>query len=304
MTGASTKAADPARVAGAPISWGVCEVPGWGHQLNQGRVLGEMHALGLQATEAGPDGFLPGAPAALRAELAVHELALVGGFVPLVLHRPAGWRQPLHQAAARIAAAGGEVVVLAAASGLDGYDTRPALSNQDWGRLLAALNEAAEVAAGSGLRAVLHPHVGTVVERPEEIDRVLAGTAVPLCLDTGHIMAGGGDPAELARRYPDRIGHVHLKDVRAAAASQVAAGLTRYGQAVRDGLYCPLGDGDVDVRAITSALQPAGYGGWYVLEQDVMLDAEPPPGTGPLTQVGRSLRFLRQILAEAPGVTG
>jgi inosose dehydratase len=267
-------------------------------------VLGEMRALGLRATEAGPDGFLPSGPAALRAELAGHELGLVGSFLPLVLHRPAGWRRPLRRAVTRIAGAGGEVVVLAAATGLDGYDKRPALGGHDWRRLLAALREAAEVAAGSGLRAVLHPHVGTVVERPDEIDRVLAGTGMPLCLDTGHIMAGGGDPAELARRHPYRIGHVHLKDVRAAAASQVAAGLTRYGEAVRDGLYCPLGDGDVDVRGITGALQAAGYGGWYVLEQDVMLDAEPPPGTGPLTQVGRSLRFLRQMLAEAPGATG
>jgi inosose dehydratase len=303
VTGPSATAGR-ARVAGAPISWGVCEVRRWGYQLGPGRVLAEMRGLGLRATEAGPDGFLPGAPAALRAELAGHELGLVGSFVPLVLHRPAGWQRPLRRAVTRIAAAGGEVVVLAAATGLDGYDMRPALDDHDWRRLLAALGEAAEVAAGRGLRAVLHPHVGTVVERPDEIDRVLAGTEVSLCLDTGHIMAGGGDPAWLARRHPDRIGHVHLKDVRAAAAHRVAAGLTRYGAAVRDGLYCPLGDGDVDVPAITSALQTAGYHGWYVLEQDVMLDAEPPPGAGPLTQVGRSLWFLRQTLAGVPGATG
>ena len=76
------------RVAGAPISWGVSEVPGWGHQLSPARVLTEMRAAGLVATEFGPDGFLPAEPAAKAAALAGHGLSAVGGFVPVVLHDP------------------------------------------------------------------------------------------------------------------------------------------------------------------------------------------------------------------------
>ncbi len=74
------------RVAGAPISWGVNEVPGWGYQMDAERVLGEAASLGLSAIEAGPEGFLPEDPAAASRALADHGLRLVGGFVPVVLH--------------------------------------------------------------------------------------------------------------------------------------------------------------------------------------------------------------------------
>ncbi|MEU9313785.1 hypothetical protein [Streptomyces sp. NPDC048256] len=76
------------RIAGAPISWGVCEVPGWGHQLAPERVLNEMREVGLAATEIGPEGFLPGEPDALAEVLAHHDLHAVGGFTPLLLHVP------------------------------------------------------------------------------------------------------------------------------------------------------------------------------------------------------------------------
>src|SRR3954464_9933085 len=79
---------DRARLAGAPISWGVCEVPGWGRQLAPERVLAEMAELGLRATELGPTGYLPHDPGAVRDLLGRHDLTLVGGFVPLVLHEP------------------------------------------------------------------------------------------------------------------------------------------------------------------------------------------------------------------------
>jgi inosose dehydratase len=290
----------PVRIAGAPISWGVCEAPGWGHQMAAGRVLSEMRALGLRATEAGPDGFLPAEPDAARSMLAAHGLALVGGFVPLVLHRGTGWHGELRRVAGYLAACGGEVAVLAAVAGHDGYDSRPPLSSAEWRTLLGALDEAAGLAAGLGLRAVLHPHVGTVVQRPAEIDRVLAGTQIPLCLDTGHIRAGGGDPAALARQAAGRVGHVHLKDVRAGHADRVATGRMPYAAAVRGGLYCPLGQGDARITAVLQSLRAAGYGGWYVLEQDLMLDAEPPAGGGPREQAAGSLRFLRDVLAGAP----
>ncbi|MGH3320907.1 MAG: TIM barrel protein [Streptosporangiaceae bacterium] len=285
------------RIAAAPISWGVCEVPGWGHQMSTERVLGEMRDLGLSATEAGPDGFLPSEASRLCESLDRYGLRLVGGFLPLVLHGDRRrWRPPLDGVARRFAAAGGEVVVLAAATGLAGYDARSELTAEEWGRLCAALDEAARLVAGRGLRAVLHPHVGTVVERPDEIARVLGGSSISLCVDTGHIMAGGGDPVTITRQAPERVGHVHVKDVRAELARLVAEGKLPYSDAVRDGLFCPLGDGDIDVPALVEGLGGAGYDGWYVLEQDVMLDAEPPGGHGPRGGVGQSAAYLRSLL--------
>ena len=76
------------KIAGAPISWGVCEVPGWGFQLGRDRVLKEMRKVGLRATEIGPEGFLPSEPAAMARVLSQHGLQAVGGFTPLLLHVP------------------------------------------------------------------------------------------------------------------------------------------------------------------------------------------------------------------------
>lgn len=282
------------RVAGAPISWGVCEVPGWGHQMAPERVLVEMAAAGLAATEFGPDGFLPQDPDARAELLAGHGLAAVGGFVPVVLHDPG--RDPLPEVRRALAGFGtARTLVLAAATGSDGYDARPELSEREWDTLLAHLDRIAAHARAEGITATLHPHIGTMVEGPDEVERVLTGSSVPLCLDTGHLLAGGNDPVALARRAADRIAHVHLKDVDAALAARVRAGDVTYTEAVRTGLYQPLGRGDVDISAITTALAAAGYDGWYVLEQDAVLDAEPAPGEGPLADVVASLAHLRKV---------
>ncbi|MER7726307.1 TIM barrel protein [Streptomyces sp. NPDC096323] len=282
------------RVAGAPISWGVCEVPGWGHQMDPERVLEEMAAAGLAATEFGPEGFLPQDPGARAELLAGHGLAAVGGFVPVVLHDPE--RDPLPEVRRALAGFGSaRTLVLAAATGSDGYDARPELSARQWDALLTNLDRIAAHAATEGITATLHPHIGTMVEGPDEVERVLTGSTVPLCLDTGHLLAGGSDPVDLARRAADRIAHVHLKDVDAALAARVRAGELTYTEAVRTGLYQPLGQGDVDIAAITAALDAAGYTGWYVLEQDTVLDAEPAAGEGPLADVVTSLAHLRKV---------
>jgi inosose dehydratase len=280
------------RVAAAPISWGVCEVPGWGYQMAAERVLAEMRDLGIGATEFGPDGFLPADPRERAALLRSYGLAPVGGFVPLVLHDLG--HDPLPDLERALDSFGdpGATAVLAAVTGLDGYDERPALNTENWKTLFANLDRAASYAVERGHRATLHPHVGTVVERREEVDRVLNGSDVLLCLDTGHLLIGGTDPLELARSAATRISHVHLKDVDAVLAASVRAGRLTYTAAVRDGIYRPLGRGDIDIAGIIGSLEGAGYRGWYVLEQDTILGSEPAPDAGPRDDVRTSLAFL------------
>ena len=281
------------RIAGAPISWGVCEVPGWGHQLTADRVLTEMAALGIVATEFGPDGFLPADPAQRREFLGRYGLTAVGGFVPVVLHEPG--HDPVPEVLAQLPAflaSGASTLVLAAATGQVGYDQRRTLDTAGWRMLLARLDALAGVAADHGIVATLHPHVGTLVERAEEVWRVLDGSDIGLCLDTGHLLVGGADPVEIARKATDRIAHVHLKDVDAALAARVRAGDVGYRDAVATGMYRPLGDGDVGIAEIVTALTGAGYAGWYVMEQDTVLVGEPAGGSGPLTDVQRSLARL------------
>jgi inosose dehydratase len=284
-----------AKIAGAPISWGVCEVPGWGYQLSPDRVLTEMRQVGLAATEFGPDGFLPADPAAMAELLASRHLTAVGGFTPVVLHEAAHDPVPeIERLLDGYDAARAEVLVLSAATGRDGYDTRPDLDEAGWTTLLSNLDRLTGLAAARGVRAVLHPHVGTMVERRGEVDRVLAGSGVALCLDTGHLLIGGTDPVELVRSVPERVLHVHLKDVDQGWASKVRSGDSTYTEAVAAGMYRPLGQGDVDVAQIVRLLEDGGYQGWYVLEQDTVL-AGPPDGDGPLADVRSSVEYLRGL---------
>ncbi|MCR3746745.1 TIM barrel protein [Lentzea californiensis] len=285
-----------AKIAGAPISWGVCEVPGWGEVLPSDTVLAEMHSLGLTATELGPPDYLPADPEQLKTLLGSHDLTLVGGFLAVTLHT--GAQSTLDEAdrvAAILKAGGAEVLVLAAATGLDGYDETPKLTDDEWNTLVDTCAKIREIAAGHGLRTVLHPHVGTHVEREAEVDRFLADSDLQLCLDTGHLLIGGTDPVELARRYPNRIGHVHLKDVRDEIAAKVRSGELSYTDAVEQGIYVPLGDGDVDVQALVELVREAGYTGWFVLEQDTQLK-DGSPVDKPLQDTARSLAHLSKIL--------
>jgi inosose dehydratase len=288
------------RIAGAPISWGVCEVPGWGHQLGADRVLAEMRDVGLSATELGPDGFLPSEPGELTALLASNGLSCVGIFVPVLLHDAD--HDPLADIVGpldSLIACGADVLVLAAATGADGYDSRPTLNDSQWATLLANLDRLADVAAERGVLAVLHPHVGTMVETRSDVDRVLQGASIKLCLDTGHLLIGGTDPLALTLQVPSRIAHAHLKDVDAALAARVQAGELTYTEAVRKGMYTPLGEGDVDIAGIVTALRTNGFDGWFVMEQDTILDGE-PTGDGPVRDVRRSVAYMRDVCGRVP----
>ncbi len=287
------------RVAGAPISWGVCEVPEWGYQMDAERVLDEVAGLGLTALEAGPDGFLPGNPQEMATLLSEYGLELVGGFVPAILHRPDARDSELasvERQAKLFAAAGAGVLVIAAATREEGYEASPGLEDSEWDELFATLAMVEEIGTKHGLSVVLHPHYGTEIENPEQVQRFLEGCETALCLDTGHSMVGGGDPVALTESAATRIRHVHLKDVDRGLAERVVSGTLPYEQAVRDGLYMPLGDGDVDVRRVLEVLNGAGYDGWYVLEQDIMLSTD--PGYGPAAEVGRSVAYLKGVLEE------
>jgi inosose dehydratase len=292
---------DPlARLAGAPITWGVCEVPGWGWQLGSERVLREVSNLGLRAIELGPRGFLPDDPGEVARMLRRHDLRLAAGFLPVVLHRPESRAATLESVAAvaeSLAAAGADVLVLAAELGNGaGYDRSTELSDAEWQALLEGLDEAREAAARSGLPVALHPPYGTAVERRAHVERVIADSDVALCVDTGHLLVGGTDPVHVIHAAAGRVAHVHFKDVDAALASRVRTGLIGYRDAVASGLYRPLGEGDVDVAAVVKLLEAAGYDGWYVLEQDVVLAAEPPAGDGPAASAARSVHYLKGIM--------
>ncbi|MDE0132812.1 MAG: TIM barrel protein [bacterium] len=286
------------RIAGAPISWGVDGSPGWGYLLSSDRVLGEMASIGLSATELGPDCFLGETPETVRRNTAAAGLAVVGGFVPLLLHLPSrsGEQEGYARRAIKtLAACGSKAMVLGPVLPQNGYDLSGELDATHWDTFDRNLKRLIAQAGEAGLEVALHQHWGMAVEQPRHLDRVLAKTDVSLCLDTGHMFLAGIDPLEVARTVPDRIAHVHLKDVDETAAARVRAGEVTFRQAVRGGMFRPLGSGDVDVEGVISALEAAGYQGWYVLEQDKILDGAPPPRQGPVEDAATSVRYLREL---------
>jgi len=290
------------RIAGAPISWGVCEVPGWGHQMTPERVLGEMSSVGLSATELGPDGYLPTDPAALSNLLDEYGLEMIGGFVPAVLYRPGMLDDQLEyvrRAAATLADVGGTIMVLgadAASAGADGgYEEHIDMTDDEWERFGDGLDQLREICAGHGLLTTVHPHWGMVIERAHQVERLLESSTVDICVDTGHLGLAGADPVEITELAADRVRHVHLKDVDGEIAARVRTGDLTYHEGARLGLYRPLGEGDLDIAGVVGHLERNGYDGWYVLEQDFVLADEPAAGAGPVEAAKASHTFLERL---------
>ncbi|MGI9048593.1 MAG: sugar phosphate isomerase/epimerase family protein [Rubrobacteraceae bacterium] len=287
------------RIAGAPVSWGVIEIPDWGHQISVDRVLSEASSLGLSAMEAGPEGFLPEDPGEVSSILDQYGLGLVGGFVPAVLHVPDKREDQLSLVKRRadfFAAAGADVLVLAAFPDSDDFGKIVEIDDDGWNELFENLSRIEEVADRYGLTVVLHSHYGTAVERDDQLWRFLEGSDMGLCLDTAHLVIGGSDPLEVAEKAADRVKLVHLKDVDTELARQMGNRDISFKEAAQKGAFLPLGDGDVNISRLLELLEKAEYGGWYVLEQDNVVSEEPEEGEGPIVDVRKSLQFLKERL--------
>ena len=287
------------QLAGAPISWGVCEANGWGYQIEADRVLSEMRECGITATELGPDGYLPQDAKELARVLDGHGLDLCGAFVPIVLHKKdrlkASYERARRQAEVLAALNAGNFVLATPAEDGD-YDSRDPMDAQAKAVFSESLPMITEIAKEFGLQMVLHPHAGTMFETPNDLDFLLNETDINLCLDTGHIVVGGGKPLDIAKRAGSRVKHVHLKDCDAVAAARIQNRTSTYSTEVKNGMYKPLGKGDAQISEVIRFLDGINYEGKLVLEQDVMLDQAPAVGAGPISAVRESIEFLKSIL--------
>jgi len=280
------------RVGAAPISWGVCDTPGWGHRMDRERVLAEVRDLGFRAVEAGPEGWLPDDAGLTRRLLAGFKLTLAAAEVTAVLHRGDVRRLELARVEKRarwLAGAGGRVLTLVADADGHGFEPGSELTSHGWLQLLDGIASVMEICARRGLQVALRPRIGSVIERPRQVERLLVASEVSLCLDTGHLYLGGCDPVDIVLMAAARIRHVSLKDVDSWLGSMVAAGELDYVEAVRRGLFRPLGEGAVGIGDVLEALRAARYQGWYVLGQELALDAEPPLENGPALAVEKNL---------------
>lgn len=294
------------KIATAPVSWGIFEVEGFGTDKTYGQVLDEMAEAGYSGTELGPYGFLPSNPNVLQAELSVRGLHLVSAFVPIPLSEPSAYERAEREVvkvADLLKACGATLIVLADAMtpermALAGrvLEEQQGLTEDQWRAAADVIMDIARACAARGLRTAFHHHAGTYVETPGEIERLLSLTDpehVGLCLDTGHYLYGGGDPVDAVRRFGGRIWHLHLKDVRASVLDAVRHERLGFLEAVGRGVFCELGEGMVNIRAVVAALQEANYDGWAVVEQDVDIRQ---PGVNPLASARRNRAYLREVI--------
>jgi inosose dehydratase len=295
------------RVANAPCSWGVIENVA-GETSDYRRVLDEMAATGYGGTELGDWGFMPTDPDSLRTELEARGLVLMASFSTPWLQDAARHAQG-EEDAVRIgrllAAVGGPGSFIVLGNDPYGNEARgrnagritPEMGMDDatWDVFAAGANRLARrVRDEAGVRTVVHPHLGTLIETGAEVRRLLAMTDPELlgvCLDTGHWRFGTGEnPADAIRELGDRVWHVHFKDADPAVMDRSRTdgwhGLTSTGH----GVFCELGRGCVDFPAVLAALRDTGYDGWVVVEQDIL------PGMGdPKASAARNREYLRSI---------
>ena len=263
-------------LASAPVTWGVWErTTGRDDLLPPDLLLRTVAELGFTGIELGPPGYFA------TSQLAESGLDLVGGFAPLHLDDGDAfaadlteWLDPIAAALAETGTNGPVVLAdagtpeRAAGAGRPDEQARTALTGDRLARALERVSQAAERCAARGVDAVFHHHAATFIETPEEIAALVEHTDVPLCFDTGHAAAGGGDPLELMRTYAKRIGHLHLKDVDPMLLARVRTGDVPWDQAWGDGIFCPFGEGMVDIRGVLSLPELRDFDGWIVLEQD------------------------------------
>jgi inosose dehydratase len=274
------------RVASAPVSWGIYEFEGIEPKFPYTRVLDEIAETGYTGIELGPYGYLPTDADVLRGELDKRGLQLLSAFVPVKLVDKSAHEAGV-QAALKVGrllnALGAKYIVLADDNGSvpelvqnAGRRSGSALDSAQWDTFVNGVHKVAQRLHDElGMQVVFHHHGAGYVETPNEVRELLTRTdpaLVGLCLDTGHYHYAGGDAVQCIREFGERVRYLHLKDCDPRIAAESRAAGRNYFEAVAAGVFCPLGEGEVDFRGVVDAMNALGYDGWAIVEQDILTD--------------------------------
>ncbi|GIP35324.1 myo-inosose-2 dehydratase [Paenibacillus sp. J2TS4] len=296
------------RIGAHPINWVGEDVKEHGEHTTYDQILDDMQSLGLLGTEMGRK--YPQEAAALRQELDKRGMQLVSQWKSVLFSDPSCRREELEsyrRHAQFLHEMGCKVISTCESGGSPQFDPRRSpgqrgvirLDEAGWKSLAEGLNAAGAIASEYGMKLTYHHHGGTVVERPEEIDRLMEMTDpefVSLLYDTGHAYFGGADPLALLRKHYDRIAYVHLKDVRKEVLAHARETELDFIECIKRGVFTLPGTGDLDFRPIIGELLQRGYDGW------AMLEGEQDPAEHPPHEYARtSLNYLNKIILEKEG---
>lgn len=287
------------RIGTNPIAWSNDDLPELGGETPVETCLAEAREAGFSGIEKGHK--FPSEPHALLALLGRFGLTFVSGWYGACL-RLRGVEDEI--AAMRphlrlLRDCGAEVMVFAETSGTvhasrsTPLADRPRIADAEWAPFLDRLNRLADWTQAQGVRIAFHPHVGTIIETADEVDRLMEGTGpgVGLLLDTGHLAFAGSDPETVSRRWAHRVNHVHAKDVRLPVLERARGERWSFLDSVVAGVFTVPGDGTIDLAASLLPLREAGYRGWVVMEAE-----QDPAKAHPLTYAKRGYAHVRGTL--------
>jgi inosose dehydratase len=286
------------RIGTNPIAWSNDDMPELGGDTPLETCLAEAREAGFTGIEKGNK--FPNDPTALKQVLGKYGLEFVSGWYSgelrnrTVEQEIAAMRPHLEL----LKACGCKVMVWAETSGtVQGNRSvpvanRPVMAESEWPTFLERIGRLADYMAEQGVRMAFHHHMGTVVEKAHEVDRLMEGTpnTVGLLYDTGHLTFAGDDPAQVARKWARRINHVHAKDVRPDVLERVRKEKLSFLDAVVAGVYTVPGDGCVDFEAALQPVAQAGYSGWLIVEAE-----QDPAKAHPLTYAKKGYAHLRAV---------
>jgi len=291
------------QIGNAPCSWGV-EFAGDPRNPPWERVLDECRAAGYSGIELGPVGFMPEDPARLGDALALRDLTLIGGVVFRAFHDPAQWDDVMDGAVRTcraLQAHGAEHLVL-----IDSISPRRAptagraseaeqMDRAEWTAFRDRIATVAKMGAEEyGLTVGIHAHAAGFMDFEPELERLLDevdAAVLKICFDTGHHSYAGFDPVAFMRRHIDRISYMHFKDIAPQVKADVIAKRTGFYDACGQGIFCNLGEGDVDFPAVRQVLLEAGFEGWCTVEQD----CDPTLDVSPVDDARTNRRYLESI---------
>ena len=277
------------RIGNAPCSWGV-EFAEDDRNPTWQTVLKQCAEAGYKGIELGPVGFMPEDPAVLGEALAEHDLELIGGVVFRAYHDPDAWDDVLdatHRTAKALEAHGAKHLVL-----IDSISPRRAptagrageaeqMDKAEWTAYQDRIAETARIGSEEyGLTVGIHAHAAGFMDFEPELERLLNEvdeSILKICFDTGHHSYAGFDPVAFMKKHIGRISYMHFKDIDPKVKAEVIANRTGFYDACGQGIFCNLGDGDVDFPAVRQVLLDADFEGWCTVEQDCdpLLDPDP-----------------------------